>query len=79
MRVILVLAPSSSTVPSASVSLLAVALWTFPWTRVAALAPAVEDAVTEAGEGVGVRTDGAAAPPHAVAATTKTTTMGRIT
>ena len=79
MRVILVLAPSSSTVPSASMSLPAVAVWTLPWTRVAALAPAEEDAVTEAGEGVEVRADGAPAPPHAVAATTKTTTMGRIT
>src|SRR2546422_5997423 len=80
VRVILVVALSSSISPSARVSLLAVAVWTLPCTRVAA-APALGDAdgATAAGEGTDVTADGLAAPPQAAVARATTSRVRRIT
>ena len=78
VRVILVVALSSSVSPSARVSLLAVALWTFPCTRVAVPVLGKGDALTAAGAGLDVM-DGLAAPPQLASASAAPSRMKRIT
>src|SRR2546428_13759002 len=79
VRVILVVALSSSVSPSASVSLLAVALWTLPCTRVAAPALGDADGATAVGDAADVTAVGLAAPLQAAVARATTSRIRRIT